>query len=125
MKGNTGKVIRIDLSEGPIEIIEFPHTYYSSYIGGSGLGAKIFQETADFEAPALSPAAMLLIMNGPFAGLKLSGTSRCSVAGRSPLTGGFSDSSCGGYFAPELRYAGFDGIMIRSEERRVGKECRL
>ncbi len=51
-------------------------------------------------------------MNRPFAGLKLSGASRFSVAGRSPLTGNWGDSSCGGYFAPELRYAGFDGIVL-------------
>ena len=55
---------------------------------------------------------MLIFMNGPFAGLKLSGASRNSVAGRSPLTGCWGDSSCGGYFAPELRYAGYDGIVI-------------
>ncbi|MDQ7785828.1 MAG: aldehyde ferredoxin oxidoreductase family protein, partial [Desulfomonilaceae bacterium] len=47
-----------------------------------------------------------------FAGLKLSGASRSSVAGCSPLTGHWGDSSCGGHFAPELRYCGFDGIVV-------------
>jgi len=112
VNANTGKIIRIDLSSHSIEILEFPPAYYANYIGGSGLAAKLFWETADFNAAPLSPESMLMFMNGPFAGLKLSGTSRFCAAGRSPLTNGFSDSSCGGYFAPELRYAGFDGIVI-------------
>ena len=117
MKGNTGKIIEVDLTSGKIEITRLPEAYYTKYVGGSGLGAKLFWDRGDFDADPLSPEAMLIIMNGPFAGLRLSGTSRNSVMGRSPLTGGFADSSCGGYFAPELRYAGFDGIVITGASR--------
>lgn len=112
MKGNTGKIIRVDLSTAHIEEISLNEEYYKKYIGGSGLAAKLFWETGDFTADPLSPEAMLIFMNGPFAGLKLSGVSRSSVAGCSPLTGHWGDSSFGGYFAPELRYAGYDGIVI-------------
>lgn len=118
MKGNTGKVIEVNLSSAEIAVTELPEAYYRKYAGGSGLAAKVFWERGDFNADPLSPESMLIFMNGPFAGLKMSGTSRNSVAGRSPLTGLYADSSCGGYFAPELRYAGFDGIIItgRSEK---------
>ena len=51
-------------------------------------------------------------MNGPFAGLKLSGASRNSVAGRSPFTGCWGIPLAVATFAPELRYAGYDGIII-------------
>ncbi|MDZ4165041.1 MAG: aldehyde ferredoxin oxidoreductase family protein [Smithellaceae bacterium] len=112
MKGNTGKVVFIDLSSGQVKIEMIPEDYYRKYIGGSGLAAKLFWERGDFEADPLSPEAMLILMNGPLAGLRLSGASRNCVAGRSPLTGHWGDSSCGGYFAPELRYAGYDGIVI-------------
>ena len=112
MHGNTGKILRVDLSTGETRIYTLPEEYYRKYIGGSGLAAKVFWEEGDFNADPLSPEAMLIFMNGPFAGLKLSGASRNSVAGRSPLTGCWGDSSCGGYFAPELRYAGYDGIVI-------------
>jgi aldehyde:ferredoxin oxidoreductase len=112
MKANTGKILRVDLSAGKAEVEKLPGEYYRKYIGGSGLAAKYFWEKGSFDAGALSPEAMLIFMNGPFAGLKLSGASRNSVAGRSPLTGHWADSSCGGFFAPELRYAGFDGIVI-------------
>lgn len=112
MYGNTGKIIVADLTAGRIEIESLPETDYLAYIGGSGLCAKLFWERGNIQADPLSAEAMLIFMNGPFAGLKLSGASRSSVAGRSPLTGNWGDSSCGGYFAPELRYAGFDGIIL-------------
>lgn len=112
MHANTGLVVDVDLSGGRVDKITPPEEWFLRYVGGSGLAAKFFWERGDFEAEPLSPEAMLLFMNGPFAGLKLSGTSRSSVAGRSPLTGHWGDSSCGGYFAPELRYAGYDGIVI-------------
>ena len=118
MHGNTGKILRVDLSAGEIRISTLPEEYYRKYIGGSGLAAKVFWEEGDFNAEPLSPEAMLIFMNGPFAGLKLSGASRNSVAGRSPLTGCWGDSSCGGYFAPELRYAGYDGIIITGKAPR-------
>ncbi len=112
MNANTGKIININLSSGQVKIETLPEEWYRLYIGGSGMAAKIFQERGDFSLEPLDPKAMLIFMNGPFAGLKLSGASRGSVAGCSPLTGHWGDSSCGGYFAPELRYCGFDGIVI-------------
>ena len=112
MKGNTGKVIHVDLTSGSVRIETLPEEYYRQYIGGSGLAAKIFWERGRFDIDPLAPEAMLIFMNGPFAGLRISGASRNSVAGCSPLTGHWGDASCGGYFAPELRYAGYDGLII-------------
>ncbi len=118
MWGNTGKIIDVDLSEGKVAVFSPPESYYIKYIGGSGLAAKLFWERGDFSADPLSPNALLIFALGPFAGLRLSGASRGCVAGCSPLTGHWGDSSCGGYFAPELRYAGYDGIMIRGKSRQ-------
>ena len=118
MNGNTGKIINIDLSKGIVEIETLPEEYYLKYIGGSGLAAKIFWDRGRFDIDPLAPDAMLIFMNGPFAGLKISGASRNSVAGCSPLTGHWGDSSCGGYFAPELRYAGYDGLIITGKAER-------
>jgi len=118
MNGNTGKIISVDLTAGRTTVETLPEEYYRKYIGGSGLAAKLFWERGNFAADPLSPEAMLLFMNGPFAGLRLSGASRNSVAGCSPLTGHWGDSSCGGYFAPELRYAGFDGMILTGKAAR-------
>ncbi|MBI9087408.1 MAG: aldehyde ferredoxin oxidoreductase family protein [Desulfobacterales bacterium] len=115
MYGNTGKIVRVDLSSGKIDIQSLPEAIYRKYIGGSGLAAAYFWEHGDPGADALNPAAMLIFMNGPFAGLRISGASRNCVAGRSPLTGTWGDASCGGWFAPALRYAGYDGIVITGQ----------
>ncbi|MBP7603573.1 MAG: aldehyde ferredoxin oxidoreductase family protein [Spirochaetes bacterium] len=118
MFGNTGRIAKIDLSEGKVEDLFLPEDLYRAFIGGSGLAAKLFSDMADMSADALSPEALLLFLNGPLAGVKLSGASRFSAAGRSPLTGAFADSSCGGYFAPALRYAGYDGLAITGRAKR-------
>src|SRR5208283_5940624 len=113
MNGSTGNVIDVDLTERSVTVASPPEDWYLRYIGGSGLAARLFWEMGHFDTDPFSPEAALIFMDGPFAGLKLSGTSRMSVGGRSPLTGNWGDSSCGGYFGPELRYAGYDGIVLR------------
>jgi len=112
LKGNTGKILNVNLTSSTITVETLPEEYYQKYIGGSGLAAKLFWERGRFDIDPLAPEALLMFMNGPFAGLRLSGASRNSVAGCSPLTGHWGDSSCGGYFAPELRYCGLDGLVI-------------
>lgn len=112
MKGNTGRIAAVDLSAGTVEMLHYPEDTYRQFIGGSGMAARLFWDRADFSADPLAPQALLVFMNGPLAGVKLSGASRMSAAGRSPLTKGFADTSCGGYFPPALKYAGFDGLVI-------------
>lgn len=112
MWGNTGRIVSVDLSRGTLDVETLPEDSYRKYIGGSGLAAKVFWERGDFSIDPLAPEALLIFMCGPFAGLRLSGASRSCVAGCSPLTGHWGDSSCGGHFAPELRYSGYDGIVI-------------
>lgn len=115
MFGNTGKIIWADLRSEALGVRRLPDDYYTGYIGGAGLAARLFWECGNFEAQPLDPDSLLIFMNGPFAGIKLSGCSRSSVAGLSPLTNHWGDSSCGGHFAPELRYAGFDGIVLQGK----------
>jgi aldehyde:ferredoxin oxidoreductase len=112
MKGYSGRFLKVDLTCGSTTFYEPDHDYYHRFIGGAGLAARIFLEHGDFEVLPLAPEALLIFSLGPFAGLHLSGASRFSAAARSPLTGHWADSSCGGNFAPELRYAGFDGIIV-------------
>lgn len=112
MYANTGKILRINLDDNRISVFSPDEDLYKNYIGGSGLASRLFYDMADFNCPALDPRAMLIFMNGPMAGVKFSGTSRMSAVARSPLTDIFAESSCGGHFPPQLRYAGFDGMII-------------
>jgi len=118
MNGNTGKIADINLSTGIVKILELPVDTYRRYIGGSGLAARIFWDRADFSADPLSPEAILILMNGPLTGIKLSGVSRMNATARSPLTGGIAESSCGGHFPPALRLAGFDGLILSGRAKR-------
>ncbi|HOS10171.1 MAG TPA: aldehyde ferredoxin oxidoreductase family protein, partial [Smithellaceae bacterium] len=77
-----------------------------------------FWDRADFSADPLSPEAILILMNGPLTGIKLSGVSRMNATARSPLTGGIAESSCGGHFPPALRLAGFDGLILSGRAKR-------
>lgn len=123
MYANTGRIAKVDLTGGKTEDIRLSEEVYRAFMGGSGLAAKLFHDMADMSADALSPEALLIFMNGPLAGVKLSGASRMCAAARSPLTGGFADSSCGGYFAPALRYAGYDGMVITGRADRPSILC--
>jgi aldehyde:ferredoxin oxidoreductase len=117
MKGNTGRVADINLTTGMVKTLELPAETYRRFIGGSGLAAKVFWDRADFAADALSPEALLIFMNGPLTGIKLSGASRMNATARSPLTRGLAESSCGGYFPPALRLAGYDGLIISGQAK--------
>lgn len=112
MEGNTGQLLSINVSDGSTELFYPPPDYYTRFIGGAGLAARLFLEKGNLEADPLSPESLLIFSLGPFAGLRLSGASRFSAAARSPLTGHWADSSCGGNFAPELRHAGLDGMLV-------------
>jgi aldehyde:ferredoxin oxidoreductase len=112
MKGNTGRIAVINLTAGVVDDLQLPEETYRSFIGGSGLAAKVFWDQADFSAAALSPDALFILINGPLTGIKLSGASRMNATARSPLTCGLAKSSCGGYFPPALRLAGYDGLVI-------------
>ena len=119
MHGNTGRIADINLTTGVVKVLELPAETYQRFIGGSGLAAKVFWDRADFTADALSPEALLILMNGPLTGIKLSGVSRMNATARSPLTGGLAESSCGGYFPPALRLAGYDGLIDLRKGRRA------
>ena len=117
MKGNTGLIADINLETASIDNIKYPEDIYATFIGGSGLAAKLYRDRADFCSEPLSPETLLIFMNGPLAGVRLSGASRMSAAARSPLTKTFADSSCGGYFAPALKASGFDGLLITGKAK--------
>lgn len=117
MKGNTGVIADINLTSASVGTLNYPEEAYARFIGGSGLAAKLYSDRTAFSIEPLSPEALLIFMNGPLAGVKLSGASRMCAAARSPLTGAFADSSCGGYFAPALKQQGFDGLIITGKAK--------
>lgn len=112
MKGNWGKILKVDLTNGVFEDIELPEKDYRDFLGGSGLAAKWFFDHECWKADPLSPENPLMIMLGPISGLTVPGTSRLEICARSPLTRIWGEACMGGHFAPQLKATGYDGIII-------------
>lgn len=112
MKGYTGKILHIDLTAGTFTVEKPDERFYRTYIGGSCMGAYYVMKGMAKGIDALSPESVLVFSVGPITGTNISGASRHSVTGKSPQTGGIMASEAGGYWAPELKKAGFDGLVI-------------
>ncbi len=105
-------ILKINLSSREIETFTIPPAWERDYLGGSSLAARILWDTLALSLDPLSAAAPLLILNGPLSGTAGPTVGRFVVCGKSPATGLWAESNCGGFFGPELRQAGYDGIWL-------------
>jgi aldehyde:ferredoxin oxidoreductase len=112
MKGYTGVVLHVDLTTGEFEEERPTEAFYRKYIGGGCMGAYYLLKMMKRGVDPLSPDNVLVFTLGPITGAPLSGSSRHCVTTKSPQTGGFATGESGGFWAPELRFAGFDGIVV-------------
>lgn len=113
--GYTGKVLRVDLTSEKIATEPINREWAKRFIGGKGLGARYLFEELKPGVDPLSSDNVLMIWTGPLVGTMVPLTSRYVVITKSPQTGTFLDSYAGGYFGPELKYAGFDGVIIKGK----------
>jgi len=113
--GYTGKVLRVDLTSEKIATEPLNREWAKRFIGGKGLGARYLFEEIKPGVDPLSPDNVLMIWTGPLVGTMVPLTSRYALVTKSPLTGTFLDSYAGGYFGPELKYSGFDGVIIKGK----------
>lgn len=112
------QILKIDLSSGKIETFVIPPDFERDYLGGASLGARLLWDSLKPELAPLSPASPLLILNGPLSGTAGPTVGRFVVCGKSPATGLWAESNCGGFFGPELRTAGWDGIWITGKAKK-------
>ena len=113
-----GRVLRVDLSAGTAMTEPLNMEWAERYIGGKGLLLRYMWE---YVPPRVDPWAgenPIFLVSGPFAGTNVSTASRLVVGAKSPSTGILNDSYVGGSFAPEMKFAGYDLIII------VGKALR-
>ena len=107
-----GKILRVDLSAMATTVEPLRMDWAELYVGGKGL---LFRYLLDEVAPGLdpfSPDNPLMFFTGPFAGTGVSTCSRLVVGCKSPQTGTILDSYVGGSFAPELKFAGYDALIV-------------
>ncbi|MFH1123828.1 MAG: aldehyde ferredoxin oxidoreductase N-terminal domain-containing protein, partial [Pseudomonadota bacterium] len=121
MYGWVGKILRVDLTAGRIS--EAATTdYVPRMVGGWGVMAKIAWDELPPEIGAFDPENRIMIMTGPLTGTLVPGTGRAEVGTISPSTYSFQGptedyirSGIGGQWPPELKFAGYDGVIIQGK----------
>jgi len=110
-----GKVLRLDLSTGTSTVEPLNMEWAERYIGGKGLLLRYMWDEVPPKVDPWAPESPVILMTGPFAGTNVSTASRLVVGCKSPQTGILNDSYVGGSFAPELKFAGYDVVIITGE----------
>ena len=113
MYGWMGKILQVNLTDSEIKTIP-TRPYAEKYLGGRGIGARIYWETVKPETKAFDPENRLIFMTGPLVASSAQGATQLSVVGKSPMTipEGYCYGSFGGFVGAELKKAGFDGIIV-------------
>jgi aldehyde:ferredoxin oxidoreductase len=105
-------ILKVDLSTRKIESFNVHDDWVKDYLGGASLGARILYDLLSRELDPFSPESPLLFINGPLTGTLGPAVGRFVVCGKSPATGLWAESNCGGFWGPELRFAGYDGLLL-------------
>lgn len=140
--GYAGKLLYIDLFSKRTETRPLTNKTARKWLGSKGLAAKILYEEMKPDTDPMGPENILVFSTGPLTGTPISGAVKYNVATKSPLTGIWNDSSSSGYWGPQLKFAGYDALIlkgkaenpvyiwitdktieIRSAEHLWGKDC--
>ena len=116
--GYMNKILRVDLTKGEVKEEPYPDELKDNYLGATGAGAKIIYDEVPPDADAFDPENVVCIFTGPYTGTGAPTSGRYGVAAKSPLTGGWGESTASGFFAPELKFAGVDGIIIMGKSEK-------
>jgi len=111
--GYNGRILHVDLSTSQWKVEEPSEVWYRTYVGGSSFASYYLLKNLKPGVGPLSKENVLVFACSVLTGALLSGFSRYTVAAKSPLTGAFGETEAGGYFGPELKFAGYDAIVIR------------
>ena len=116
--GYVGKVLRVNLSTEKIAVEDLNLDWARKYIGGRGLATKYYIETT--KNPKIDPLDeknALIFATGPLTGTPAPSASRYMVVTKGFLNGAIASSNSGGFFGPELKFAGFDMVIIEGKAK--------
>ncbi|MBP1717807.1 MAG: aor 3, partial [Deltaproteobacteria bacterium] len=117
----TYRILEVDLSAQKTRVLEYGEETLRKYFGGSGLAASILFDRFDPAIDAFHPQSPLIFMTGLLTGIPVPCGCRISVCAKSPL-GHWGEANAGGYWGPELKFTGFDGLIITG---RSSEPCYL
>ena len=107
-----GRILRINLTEQKIEKETLPGDFCANYLGGRGIGAKILFDELPPKIDPLSPENIIIFSTGTLGGTFAPASSRLTITSKSPETNFYCKTTVGGHFSPELKFAGYDGIVV-------------
>jgi aldehyde:ferredoxin oxidoreductase len=111
-------ILRVNLTTGKITKLDIPLEWEQQYLGGASLAARLLYDILVADLDPISPAAPLLFLNGPLSGTAGPAVGRFVICGKSPATQLWAESNCGGFWGPELRMAGYDGVWIEGSAEK-------
>ena len=115
--GYTGKILRIDLTEREVKISNLERDLATGFLGGRGFNSKGLYDEVPAGTDPLGPDNKLFISTGPLVGTTFPTASRFNISAKSPQTGILGDSNAGGHLAPEIKFAGYDQIVLEGRSR--------
>jgi aldehyde:ferredoxin oxidoreductase len=118
LKGWVGRILDVDLTTRKIETYPFNKDWAMEYLGGKGFGARVLYDNVGPEIDPLSPENVVIIAASLLNGTLAPASSRCEVIAKSPMTGIYGRSNVGGGFGPEMKWAGYDMIIIRGKSEK-------
>lgn len=121
MKAYFNKLLRVDLAGGTSTYESISDTVLDTALGGKGLGVHLLLRDHPVSTPALAPESRFVITTGPVTGTRMWSQSRYGVFAKSPATGGYGESYCGGALAPRIKGCGVDAVIL--EGRCDGLSC--
>jgi len=105
------RLLRVDLGHARVDTVPVDESLIKEYIGGRGFAAKMVWDLIPPRIDPLGPENVLMFLTGPLTGLGAP-SMRSMIAFKSPLTLTYGDSYHGGFLGPEIKYAGYDGVLI-------------
>jgi len=115
--GWAGKILRVNLTKGTIKK-EPTEKYFPEFLGGKGINTKVLWDEVGPEVDPFSPENRLIFGTGPLTGTLAPASSRTNITTKSPQTGIFGDTNMGGHWGPELKFSGYDHIVIYGQSDR-------
>ncbi len=112
MFGYAGRILHVDLCNHIMKSSYPLESFYRKYMGGSALGANFLLHNTPPGTDPFDPENTLVLALSGLTGTAISGQSRMTMVAKSPLTGAIGDSQCGGFFPAEMKFSGFDAVVI-------------
>jgi aldehyde:ferredoxin oxidoreductase len=117
-RGYMGKILRVNLTIGKFTVDPLPTPWIKDFIGGDGFGAKLLFTEVPGGTDPLNEMNKLIIATGPITGTMWPMSGRTVFISKAPLTGIWGESHVGGFLGAELKYAGYDMLVVEGKSEK-------